>query len=194
MRSNILICGLGNYGIQYEKTRHNAGFLCVDKINSVLENCKKKDEFSKQLECMITIGNIKSCNITTIKPYTYMNLSGQSLIKVFNFYKDFTKVIIIQDEIDLALGRVKITNSKSPAGHNGIKSINQHFQKDYFRIRIGVGRPENESIPVSDFVLSSFKKEELQIIDETFDKINDNILEIITIEDSKVSELNKVFI
>ncbi|MEN9782357.1 MAG: hypothetical protein RL208_507 [Pseudomonadota bacterium] len=194
MKSNILICGLGNHGTQHEHTRHNAGFLCVDKINNVLENCKKRDEFSKQLECKITIGNIGGFNITTIKPYTYMNLSGQSLIKVVNFYKDFTKVIIIHDEIDLALGRVKITNSRSPAGHNGIKSVNQHFQKDYIRVRIGVGRPQNENISVSDFVLSNFQKDELKLMENSFQKITENISNIITTEDAKASELNNFFI
>ena len=98
-----------------------------------------------------------------------MNLSGESVIKVVNFYKIDTKdIIVIHDEADIDFGKIKVSNSQSSAGHNGIKSINQYLKNKYNRIRIGIGRPKNEKQELSNYVLSKFTDDEMEQIPSIF--------------------------
>jgi len=162
-----LIVGLGNFPKEYKLTRHNMGFLCVDFIqeNNNFDNWQT----NKKLLCDISSGILDNQNIILIKPNTYMNLSGDSVIKVINFYKITNNdIIIIHDELDFDFGIIKTTQSRNSAGHNGVKSINARIPSNYTRIRIGIGRPKNESQDISSYVLSKFSQEEQNKLEDIY--------------------------
>jgi PTH1 family peptidyl-tRNA hydrolase len=144
-----IIIGLGNPGKQYKKTRHNAGFIAVDKLKKAGLN-----------------------NVVFLEPDTFMNNSGKAVKKIADFYKAETKDIwLIHDDIDLPLGEFKISQGQGSAGHKGVQSvINELKSKDFNRIRIGIcpkdGKPQN----VENFVLEKFLKTEEKIIKEVIDK------------------------
>ena len=158
-----LIVGLGNYPKEYTYTRHNAGFLMVDFL-------QQNHDFSswnenKKLLCQLSQGSINGIDCLLAKPQTLMNLSGDSVIKIIQFYKiASTDLLVIHDEIDLPFATIKLTQSRNSAGHNGVKSINSYIKDIYNRIRIGVGRPENKDYDISNYVLSKFSETELQTL------------------------------
>jgi PTH1 family peptidyl-tRNA hydrolase len=159
----ILLAGLGNPGSQYSRTRHNAGFICIDAIAREFKFSPEKEKY----EALIADTNFENRKIILAKPLTYMNNSGTSIQKITNFYKISTEnVIVIHDDIDLELGDIRVKRGGGHAGHNGLRSLDSLIGKDYLRIRIGVGRPEKDKHEVSDFVLSKFSKEEQIVIDE----------------------------
>jgi PTH1 family peptidyl-tRNA hydrolase len=165
-----LIVGLGNIGREYEKTRHNIGFIAIDKI-------LQKHKFSKIDKKQFKGELFKSDNYLFLKPSTYMNLSGESVSAVKNFYKiDNNDIIIIHDDLDLKLGALKFKRGGGNAGHNGLKSIDTHIGNDYHRIRIGIGRPDNRDI-VIDFVLGKFRVEELEKLDLTLQNVEKAIFD-----------------
>lgn len=160
----LLIVGLGNPGRQYENTRHNVGFMAVDSIarslsfSSFSENNKFKGE--------IATGEAFGDKTILLKPITYMNLSGEAVGAVASYYKiPLEKIVVIHDDIDLKLGDVRIKRGGGHAGHNGLRSIDAHIGKDYFRIRIGVGRPQDKE-DVANYVLQHFSKDEMVDISE----------------------------
>lgn len=160
-----LIVGLGNYPKEYNLTRHNIGFLVVDYIqeNYNFENWSENKKFI----CNLSRGFLFDKDCLLIKPNTYMNLSGDSVIKVMQFYKlKAEDLIVIHDELDFDFGIIKTSQSRNSAGHNGIKSINSHIADKYNRIRIGIGRPENKEYDISNYVLSKFTNEEQGKLDE----------------------------
>lgn len=160
-----LIAGLGNYPKEYNLTRHNAGFIAVNYIQEH-NNFEDWNE-SKKFLCDISKGELFNQDVILIKPNTYMNLSGDSVIKVMNFYKlKAEDLIVLHDELDFNFGVVKVSQSRNSAGHNGIKSINSYVKEQYNRIRIGIGRPENKDYDISNYVLSKFTKEEQEKLDE----------------------------
>ena len=166
----FLLVGLGNFGNKYALTRHNYGFLVLDKIiqhyNLQHNNIKFKADFF--------IGNILTHKIIAIKPQTYMNLSGEAVLATANFYKIKPEnVLVMHDDLDLLLGKIKYKNGGGSAGHNGLKSIDQLFANNYFRIRLGIGKPQQQD--VSSFVLSNFSSQELLLVDELAKKIAVNI-------------------
>ncbi|MDR2831683.1 MAG: aminoacyl-tRNA hydrolase [Rickettsiales bacterium] len=147
-----LIVGLGNPGGQYELTYHNIGFIVVDAI------CKywNFQSFSKKADYLITSGIINDNKVMLLKPYLFMNNSGVPVAKIRNFYKFLLdNVIVIHDDADLELGRIKIKKGGSSAGHNGLKSIDSSIGNDYWRLRFGVSRPEDQR-SLADYVLSKF--------------------------------------
>jgi peptidyl-tRNA hydrolase, PTH1 family len=155
-----LIVGLGNLEDKYLFTRHNAGFMAVDFfVNKNNQSFKQE----KRLKSMIT----KFGDIVVIKPLTYMNLSGEAVRAVMDFYKiDVKDILVIFDDISLDLGRVRFRATGSDGGHNGIKSIIQHTgTKDFDRLKIGIGPQPN--IPSEAFVLQNFTKDELDKLKET---------------------------
>lgn len=159
----MLVIGLGNPGSEYQNTRHNAGFLALDYLASS-HNCtwQKSTKFDAEITNFIHDGK----KIHLLKPMTYMNLSGKSAQLVKSYYKlDISDIIVIYDELDLALGSLKHKIGGGSAGHNGIKSIDSTIGKDYNRIRIGIGRPDNGMDP-SDYVLGKFSKDERMNLDE----------------------------
>ncbi|APR98425.1 aminoacyl-tRNA hydrolase [Wolbachia endosymbiont of Folsomia candida] len=147
-----LIVGLGNPGGQYELTYHNIGFILVDAI------CKHWNfqPFSKKADYLITSGMVNGSKVILLKPYSFMNNSGIPVSKIRNFYKILLgNVVVIHDDADLLLGRIKIKQGGSSAGHNGLKSIDSFIGNDYWRLRFGVGRPEDQR-SLANYVLSKF--------------------------------------
>ncbi len=153
-----LIVGLGNFEDKYLFTRHNAGFMAVDFFASANSQDFKVE---KKLKSMISKFKFNGEDIILIKPMTYMNLSGEALSAVMNFYKIEVKdVLIIYDDISLDLGKVRFRASGSDGGHNGIKSIISHLGTKIFdRLKIGIGPQPN--ISSEAYVLQNFPKEDL---------------------------------
>jgi PTH1 family peptidyl-tRNA hydrolase len=174
-----LIVGLGNPGNQYEKTRHNAGFMAIDVL---LERFgfQKEDRDSKS---QLYFSKVDGEKVLFLKPLTFMNLSGQALSEVMNYYKiKIQDVFVIYDDKDLPVGKFRFRSNGSPGGHNGIKNIISHVGTENFnRLRIGVGTPVN-GIKIIDWVLMKLKDEEIKIIkDEVLNKsdfVNDFVNEV----------------
>jgi len=153
----ILNVGLGNPGKKYEFQRHNIGFLAIDEVLKNLNSSSAKTKFYSNY----TVSNFENIKIISIKPNTFMNNSGLAVLSAMKFYKiSLSSVYVWHDDIDLECGKIKIKVGGGDGGHNGIKSIDSAIGKDYIRIRIGVGRPQN-NIDTSQWVLSSFSKYEL---------------------------------
>lgn len=154
-----LIAGLGNIGDKYCFTRHNAGFMVLDKL--ALNNNFSFREESK-LKCFLA----KSGGIIYIKPTTFMNLSGEAVRAVMDYYKiDVKDILIVYDDIALDLGRIRFRANGSDGGHNGIKSIIKHVgTKEFDRLKIGIGPQPN--IPSENYVLQNFPKEQLEELKE----------------------------
>jgi PTH1 family peptidyl-tRNA hydrolase len=159
-----LFVGLGNPGLQYEETRHNIGFRVIDKlVNDSSARDISKTSFHGQL--------YRLGNTFFLKPTTYMNLSGKSLIAVKNFFKiDIEDIIVIHDDIDLPFGALRFKKGGGHGGHNGLKSIDSILGKEYLRVRIGVGKPEHKS-QVSNYVLHNFSESEKDMIDKLISHI-----------------------
>ena len=153
-----LIVGLGNVGGKYTFTRHNVGFMVVDKI-ALDNNAEFKD--NSKLKSLITKFYKDGEEYMLVKPTTYMNLSGEAMRAVIDYYKIHTKdMIIIYDDLSLNLGTIRFRASGSDGGHNGIKSIIKHLSsKDFLRLKIGIG--PQPPIPAEAFVLQNFEKESL---------------------------------
>lgn len=155
----LLIVGLGNPGSQYEDTRHNIGFKVIDKLVSDSGAIDvSKNSFYGEL--------FKSKQILFLKPTTFMNLSGKSLIAVKNFYKiELEDIIVVHDDIDLPFSALRFKSGGGHGGHNGLRSIDSMIGKEYVRVRMGVGKPEHKS-QVADYVLHAFSQDEGKILDE----------------------------
>ena len=155
-----LIAGLGNIGDKYCFTRHNAGFMVLDKW-ALDEGFSFKED--KKLKSFIA----KKGDIIFVKPTTFMNLSGEAVRAVMDYYKiDVKDVLIIYDDISLDLGKIRFRANGSDGGHNGIKSIIQHIgTKNFDRLKFGIGPQPN--IPSENFVLANFPKDKLEDLKET---------------------------
>ena len=160
-----LLCGLGNPDEQYKFTRHNLGFDVIDSIVSSYEcSLLKKDK-----TMLLYKGVINNEECLLCKPLTNMNLSGRPIGKLINFYKiSKSKIIIIHDDLDLALSKIKIKIGGGNAGHNGLLSIDETIGNNYKRLRIGIGRPEIKKM-VSSYVLEKFSNQDRELINK---KIN----------------------
>ncbi len=161
-----LIVGLGNPGKEYEKTRHNTGFMVMDRLAETFQvsiNVKKfKGEYVKF--------KYRGEDVILLKPMTYMNNSGESVIQVMNYFKiDVEDLLVIYDDMDTPTGKLRLRQSGSAGGHNGIKSIIAHVGTQNFK-RIRVGIDKHPQIPVVDYVLGRFSKEEQPLIDEGIDR------------------------
>lgn len=154
-----LIAGLGNIGEKYLFTRHNAGFMVADKL-AYDNNFEFREE--KKLKCLLAKTKINGEDIIIIKPTTFMNLSGEAVIAVMNYYKIEVKdILIIYDDLSLDIGKIRFRANGSDGGHNGIKSIIKHLgTKDFDRIKVGIG--PQPPIPSEAFVLQNFTKEQLE--------------------------------
>lgn len=150
--SPILIAGLGNPGAKYEHTRHNIGFDVLDCLADAL-----RIKFEPFTKFDAHIARAPSQEIFLIKPQTFMNLSGNAIAPMMNFYK-ITTLLTIHDDLDIPLGSIRFKKGGSSGGHNGLKSIDNTFGNDYYRLRFGIGR--SEKIPVIDYVLQKFTPQE----------------------------------
>lgn len=175
----FLIVGLGNPGKEYKNTRHNIGFdaidVMADKYNIEVNRIKFKGVCGE--------GYIGSDKIMLLKPSTYMNLSGESVREVMDFYKlSKDDVLVIYDDISLEVGRLRIREKGSAGGHNGIKSIISHMGTDEFsRIKIGVGQPKGDLV---NYVLGNFSKEDRKYLDEVLNVVV-SAAEVIVNDDTK---------
>jgi PTH1 family peptidyl-tRNA hydrolase len=151
------IVGLGNPGPAYAQTRHNAGFMVVDELARRF-NVEVGTQKYKALVGEARVGDTK---VALLKPMTYMNLSGESLRAFMDYYKvKLEDLIVVYDDLDTEVGRIRLRVQGSPGGHNGIKSIIQHMGTQVFnRVRLGISRPKPGMV-ISDYVLSPFAKAE----------------------------------
>ncbi len=163
-----LIIGLGNPGKEYERTRHNVGFDILDKF---AQN-KNFPGFKEKFQGLITEKNIDGEKVLLLKPQTYMNLSGNSIIQVIKFYKLDPKndIIVIYDDMDLPLGKLRLKGNGSAGGHNGIKSIISHIGQDFMRAKCGIGKAKTKDENIN-FVLGRFTREEDELIQPMFERV-----------------------
>lgn len=152
------IVGLGNPGRQYEKTRHNIGFMALDEL---AERYGLEWKESKKVHALIGEGFANGQKIALLKPLTFMNLSGESVRSFADYYGSALEdMIIVYDDMDTEFGKIRLRYKGSAGGHNGIKSIIQHTGTDQFnRLRMGISRPE-PGFGIADYVLSNFTKSE----------------------------------
>ena len=162
-----LIVGLGNPGRQYEKTRHNAGFLFLDTLAQEL-GCTWSNE--SRFQGLFAEGSIANAKVMLLKPDTFMNRSGQSVGKTARYYKLLPEeILVVHDELDFNPGIVKLKKDGGHAGHNGLRDIIAHLgSNQFYRLRLGIGRPPVGKV-VADFVLSSPSKPEWELLVNAFD-------------------------
>ncbi|WP_124726312.1 aminoacyl-tRNA hydrolase [Staphylospora marina] len=162
-----LIVGLGNPGIRYARTRHNAGFWVIDELSRRWGIPVKKEKWKAE----IGEGIVNGEKVILMKPMTYMNLSGEAVRPAKDWLKvDDDNLLVIYDDLDLPPGRIRLRLSGSSGGHNGMKSIIACLGTDRFkRIRIGIGRPD-PGVSVPDHVLSPFLSEELDVVMDSVDR------------------------
>ena len=169
----MLLVGLGNPSPNNSNNRHNVGFTVIDFINSKFKLSKQKPKFKG----LLTTGNIDNKKIYAIKPLTFMNSSGVCIKELIEYFKiDAKDVFVFHDDMDVDIGKVKVKFGGSSAGHNGIESLDKNIGKQYSRIRIGIGRPKENSNG-ADHVLNNFSKDEKQSVEE----ITNNIIESLSI-------------
>lgn len=162
-----LIVGLGNPGKEYEQTRHNAGFLAIDKLAEMLGVSLT----TKKFNALIGVFQSNDEKIILMKPQTFMNSSGEAVIQCLNFYKmNPEDIIVVHDDLDLPIGKIRIREQGSAAGQRGMGNIIQHTKtQEIKRIRIGIGH--DPFIPVVDYVLGKTKKEDLPLYLESIEKV-----------------------
>ena len=159
-----IVVFLGNPGPKYNYTRHNAGFMAADAVEKDLNVSINKMRF-KSLSATVSIGGEK---VLLLKPQTYMNLSGEAVIQAAKFYKvSPDHVIVVSDEVSLPIGKLRIRKGGSAGGHNGLKNIIAHLGTDQFpRIRMGVGAAPHPDYDMADWVLSTFKNQDAETMQD----------------------------
>ncbi|MDR1693812.1 MAG: aminoacyl-tRNA hydrolase [Lactobacillaceae bacterium] len=169
----FLIVGLGNPGAEYVNTRHNVGFMTADAVAEKYGFSAYKSKF----DGLIAEGKIAGEKVMLLKPQTYMNLSGNSVVKAALFYKILPEnIIVIHDDLDLEVGKIKTKLGGGAGGHNGIKSIDSHITPGYNRIRIGIGYPnEKRDEKVVAHVLGKISKAEEEAIGKSVEIVTDTI-------------------
>jgi peptidyl-tRNA hydrolase, PTH1 family len=166
----FLICGLGNPGKDYINTRHNIGFNLIDKLSNFYNFLPFKKDIKKE----VLKGEINHQSCLLMKPLNFMNLSGQPIQEIVNFYKiDKKKIYIIHDDLDLELGKVKLKFGGGNGGHNGLSNIDEMIGNNYNRIRIGINHPGSKDL-VSNYVLNKFTNDEMILIEKKINKVIDN--------------------
>lgn len=185
-----IIAGLGNPTREYENTRHNIGFMAIDalaeKYDIRVSECKHK--------ALIGKGAIHGNRVVLVKPLTYMNLSGEAIRAVIDYYKvdEESELIVIYDDISLDVGQLRIRKKGSAGGHNGIKNIIAHLGHDTFmRIRVGVGE-KPRGYDLADYVLGHFSKEELAVMKDSLERVDGAVTLMLEGEiDKAMNDYNK---
>ena len=172
LNKTVLLVGLGNPGKEYDLTRHNVGFFCLDEFVSKteeMENWMQKKDF----KCLLSSGQVGDTRVIAIKPATFMNLSGKAVQAAAHFYRiNPENIAVIHDELDIDFGQIRLRVGGSSAGHNGIKSVTAAIGESYGRIRIGVGPKKPASIDSTDFVLQKFSKTEQMQLPNLSQEVN----------------------
>ena len=182
-----IICGLGNPGLQYENTRHNAGFMVVDKF------CKENNIKCNRIKFKSLVGSavVNGKKIIVMKPSTYMNKSGEAVVEAMNFYKvQPQRVILVFDDISLDVGKMRIRNKGSHGGQNGVKNIIYLSGSDDFpRIKIGIGNKPHPDYDLAAWVLSGFTKQEGPLLEKSIEDAANSLMLMI---DGKIQQaMNK---
>jgi PTH1 family peptidyl-tRNA hydrolase len=172
----FLLIGLGNPGREYKDTRHNFGFMLIDRI-AVRLNARGMRVQSKAI---VTTATYEDRKLILAKPQTYMNLSGQSVQGLVNFYKiPLTNIMILSDDLDIPLGTIRIRAAGGPGGQRGLASVIESLgTKDFSRLRLGIGRPPGRMDP-ANFILQNFSRDEMKSISEILDTAADAVLEFV---------------
>lgn len=167
-----IVVGLGNPGKQYEKTRHNVGFMVIDKVLEKLNLTLDQEDFNGHF---VTY-RYKGEKILFVKPQTYMNLSGECVSKMMSFYKiGVEDLLVIHDDLDLPLGKLRLRTSGSSGGQKGMGNIiNLLGSSNIKRIRVGISN--NKQMDTADYVLGKFSKEDMTILEESLNKAADAII------------------
>ena len=169
-----LIVGLGNPEEDYSNTRHNMGFNTINKISKEYDIEVNKKKFKG----LYGTGMIEGEKVILLKPQTFMNLSGESVKEVVDFYKiENDDIIVIYDDMDVELGTIKIRKKGGPGSHNGMKSVVQYLGTDFARIRVGIGKPEDNDF--IRYVIGPIPKEEKEIFDKSTTTEKEAVIEII---------------
>lgn len=173
-----LIVGLGNPDFQYKNNRHNVGFMVIDALIGD-QSCEKisKSNFQGEL--------FKCANTLLLKPTTYMNLSGQSVRAVSDYYKP-EEIIVIHDDLDLPFGTLRFKCGGGHGGHNGLRSIDAHIGAEYIRVRVGIGKPKHKG-DVSHHVLSDFSVCEKEFLPQILLQAKQSVKALLTHELKEVS-------
>ena len=167
----MLLVGLGNPSPNNLNNRHNVGFLIIDAINEKFKLSKQKPKFKG----LLTTGKINEQKVFAIKPLTFMNSSGICIKELIEYFKiDVKDVFVFHDDMDIDIGKIKVKFGGSNAGHNGIDSIDKNIGKNYSRIRIGIGRPKDNSNS-ADHVLDNFSIDEKRDVEEVTKNIINSI-------------------
>ena len=158
-----IVVGLGNPGLQYEKTRHNAGFILVDALARRYSVRVDRARYKS----LVAEANISGRRVLLMKPQTFMNLSGEAVGEAVRFFKlDASRVIVLSDDISLDVGKLRVRRKGSAGGHNGLKDIIAHLGSDEFmRIKIGVGAKPHPDYDLKDWVLGKFSPEQAEDIE-----------------------------
>ena len=163
-----LIVGLGNPGVKYDKTRHNIGFMFIDKYCKI-KNC---DFFKAKFKGEYATFTQNGENVILFRPLTYMNLSGEAILEIASFYRiDHKDILVIYDDKDIPFASLRLREKGNPGSHNGMKNITALLKDVNFpRIRVGIGSPAS-SADMIDFVLSKFSKDEIIELDKSFEDV-----------------------
>ena len=161
------IVGLGNPGKKYEMTRHNIGFLAIDQLAAKHGITVNETKFN----AIMGTGRINGERVVLVKPLTYMNLSGEAVRPILDYYKiAIEDVLVIYDDLDMVPGKLRLRPKGSAGGHNGIKSLIQHLgTMEFKRLKLGIGRPPHP-LSVIDWVMMNYRKEDLPALQETLDQ------------------------
>ncbi|WP_074016412.1 aminoacyl-tRNA hydrolase [Fusobacterium massiliense] len=173
-----VVIGLGNPGKKYEKTRHNIGFIVVDSLREKFNVTEEREKF----QALVSEKNIEGEKVIFFKPQTFMNLSGNAVIEIVNFYKlnPTEDLIVIYDDMDLDFGDIRIREKGSSGGHNGIKSIISHIGENFLRIKCGIGAKKLDAV---EHVLGEFSQSEQKEMSENLEKIKNCVIDLITVQD-----------
>ena len=185
-----LIIGLGNPGEKYEKTRHNTGFLAIDKIADNFQF--PSSEFHRTFNAEISEDMINSEKVILVKPQTFMNNSGVTVKAMLDYYGiGIENIIVIHDDLDITIGEYKISKNRGSAGHRGVQSIMSYLgTEDFTRVRIGIGinykglavlfeEDDRKKIPIEKFVLQRFSDEGMIELKKVLENIADNIMDLL---------------
>lgn len=162
-----MIVGLGNPGRKYEQTKHNVGFMTLDRLAKANQATFKSNPFEAEVADFF----VKGEKILLVKPQTFMNESGRAVGPLMTYFGiSPSELVVVHDDLDLALGKLRLRQKGSAGGHNGIKSIISHLGlQDFDRVKIGIGRPQPK-MTVVNHVLSPFAKEELPVLETSLDR------------------------
>lgn len=176
-KKSCLVVGLGNPGAHYSNSRHNIGYLFVDELTARWNITLTQEKW----DGVYSSFSLSGVKVYFVKPLTFMNLSGRSIVQYFRFFKiDPSKLLVIHDDLDMDTGRIKLVKGGGAGGHNGIKSIIDSLgTKDFFRLKIGIGRPGKGDVhpdfPVEQYVLSSLDNNDHDILQSRYDAVEKGV-------------------